>query len=494
MVYQHFDVVKLHCSMWITCVYSPCYTCLPADRGEMDQSELWDGVLADLQLSLSPAHYATWIAPLVLEAMGEVEEKLELTLKAPSPYVRGMIIDRYQHQICDCVERITGREAVLKIVIGTKTEKEAAPKTAETQENKVTLFSQPSESTTPQHNLNPRLTLDTYVVGSSNNFAHAAALGVIKNPGRKYNPLFIYGGVGLGKTHLMHAVGHAILENNPRARILYISAETFGNELIASLQSKKTASFKKRYRSCDVLLVDDIQFISGKEYTQEEFFHTFNELYMSERQIILTSDRPPQEIPKIEERLSSRFLGGLTVDIQPPDYEMRVAILTQKAKEMGLSVTGEALSLIAEHSITNARELEGVFRRVAAMADAKGEEISATLVSSFFGVAGGGRKLRLRPTTVIAKTARYYGYKTQDLLGNSRKAPLVNARHIAMYLIKTELDLPHEQIGEVFGGRDHTTVMHAVDKISVAISTDPQVGRAIAEIKQQLSHSGDEES
>jgi chromosomal replication initiator protein len=451
-----------------------------------DINAIWSSIKAELQLSVSLAHFNTWISPLSATSWEVGEGISTLELGCPSTFVRAMILDKYKGQIIEAAERISGKEVKLSVIIGEK-----AVNTKDIPVSESPLFSQEPQSQIQgtQHNLNPRLTMETYVVGSSNNFAHAAAMGVIKNPGRKYNPLFIYGGVGLGKTHLMHAIGHEILASNPRAKILYISAETFGNDLIASLQSKKIANFKKRYRSCDVLMVDDIQFISGKEYTQEEFFHTFNELYMSERQIILTSDRPPQEIPKIEERLSSRFLGGLTVDIQPPDYEMRAAILTQKAKEMGITVSSQALSLIAEHSATNARELEGIFRRIVALADSKNQTVNPELVSGFYGVVQEGRRMRLRPNIIIGKVAKYYGFKTQELTNNSRKAPLVAARHVAMFLIKTELDIPHEQIGEIFGGRDHTTIMHAVEKITTEISTNQQVGRAISEIKHELSTS-----
>ena len=233
-------------------------------------------------------------------------------------------------------------------------------------------------------------------------------------------------------------------------------------------------------------MVDDIQFISGKEFTQEEFFHTFNELHMNERQIILSSDRPPQEMAKIEERLSSRFMGGLTVDIQPPDFEMRVAILTQKAKEMGLSIPPESISLVAEKTATNIRELEGVFRKVVAVADQRGGEISGELVREFFGVEQERRTQRIRPSLVINKTAQYFEYKTGDLTGKSRKAPITNARHIAMYLIKTELDIPYEQIGELFGGRDHTTAMHGVLKVTEGIKTEAEVAKHIADIKHMV--------
>jgi len=452
----------------------------------MEVSELWGGIEAELETKLSSAHFNTWIKPLIPTEFVIEGSIGKLTLSAPSSYVRAMALDHYQNLIVEAGERISKKTLSLSVTIGSiQAEKNNKKESEEIESGLFESRSTPNLET--RHNLNPRLTLESYVVGSSNNFAHAAALGVIKNPGRKYNPLFIYGGVGLGKTHLMHGIGHALFANNPRARILYISAETFGNDLIASLQSKRISSFKKRYRSCDVLLVDDIQFIAGKEYTQEEFFHTFNELYMSERQIILTSDRPPQEIPKIEERLSSRFLGGLTVDIQPPDYEMRAAILTQKAAEMKIEVGAESLSMIAERSTTNARELEGVFRSIVALADSKKSPITTELVSEFFGVVKEGKKMRMRPSSIISTVAKYYGFRTQELVGSSRKAPLVMARHVAMYLIKTELEVPHEQIGEIFGGRDHTTIMHAVEKITGEISVNQGVGKAIAEIKHELS-------
>jgi chromosomal replication initiator protein len=447
-------------------------------------AEIWRGVLVELQLTTSEANFGTWIRPLSLVSIEEQgEERLVATINCPSPYHQKTLSLRYAGQIQQSLSKLTGKTTEVIFNLGKSIQID--PMREEKAEDSP-LFQLPQAGPTRTHTLNPRLTFESYVVGSSNNFAYAAAQGVVKSPGKKYNPLFIYGGVGLGKTHLMHAIGHALLSEHPELQILYISTETFGNELVASLQSKKTVSFKKRYRSADVLLVDDIQFISGKEYIQEEFFHTFNELYMSERQIILTSDRPPQEIAKIEERLTSRFLGGLTVDIQPPDYEMRVAILTQKAKEMELTLPPETIAIIAERTATNARELEGIFRRIVALADSKKTQITVELVQNYFGVEKEQRVSRLRPTTIINKTAQYFAFKTTDLIGNSRKAPLVNARHIAMYLMKKELEMPHEQIGEALGGRDHTTVMHAVEKITATIGDNMRISRAVAEIKQLL--------
>jgi len=445
-------------------------------------NDVWKAVLAEMELSTSAVHFSTWIKTLEMEAMEEGGDgRVIATLRCPSPYHQHMVEQRYLGQLRKAVERLITKPVEIVLLVG-----KAIPTTTGTWE--ATLFSPTDKvtGTTGSHNLNPRLTFETYVVGSSNNFAHAAAKGVVQSPGKKYNPLFIYGGVGLGKTHLMHAVGHELYKMNKGWKILYVSAETFANDLIASLQSKRTATFKKRYRSCDLLMIDDVQFIAGKEYTQEEFFHTFNELYMSERQIILTSDRPPQEMAKIEERLSSRFMGGLTVDIQPPDYEMRVAILTQKTQELGLSVPGEALALLAEKAETNIRELEGVYRKLVAMADARNTQLSADLVREFFGVEKERRTQRLRPVSIIAKTAQYFGYKSSDLTGKSRKAPLATARHVAMYLIKDELGVPYEQTGEMFGGRDHTTVMHAVEKIGEGMRAQPELAKQVADVRHLL--------
>ena len=330
------------------------------------------------------------------------------------------------------------------------------------------------------------MTFESYVVGGSNNFAYAAAQGAAKSPGTRYNPLFIYGGVGLGKTHLMQATGHAIYKDHPDWNIMYISAETFGSDLIASLQNKKTAAFKKKYRAPNVLLVDDIQFIAGKEYIQEKFFHTFNELYMSQRQVILTSDHPPQEISKLEERLSSRFMGGLMVDVQSPDFETRVAILTQKCEALKISIPSEAISLIAERTTTNIRELEGALQGIYAKALPSGGEITSDIVREYFGAEKERRSQRIRPNSIINKTAQYFMFKPTELTGESRKAPLATARHTAMYLLYKELTIPYEQVGRLFGGRDHTTIMHAVEKIEEKIKTDPAMAKIIADIKHGL--------
>lgn len=449
----------------------------------MDMISTWKAVLGELELSVSPIYFPTWIKPLSIASLEKLNDESQLvTILCPSSYHQTMISQRYQGQIQRSLERICELKTELAYIIGKD------PSSNPTQ-IPTPLFD-PTPSMTSQgeghHNLNPRLTFETYVVGGSNNFAYAAAQGAAKSPGTRHNPLFIYGGVGLGKTHLMQAVGHAIYKVHPDWNIMYIPAETFGSDLIASLQNKKTPAFKKKYRAPNVLLVDDIQFIAGKEYIQEEFFHTFNDLYMSQRQIVLTSDRPPQEISKLEERLSSRFMGGLMVDVQSPDFETRVAILTQKCESLNLTIPSEAISLIAERTTTNIRELEGVLQGILTKTLPGGGEITSDIVREYFGAEHERRTQRIRPNSVITKTASYFAFKPAELIGSSRKAPLTAARHTAMYLLYNDLQLPYEQVGRLFGGRDHTTVIHAVEKIADKIKTDPGMAKIIADIKHGL--------
>lgn len=445
---------------------------------------MWKAVQAELELTVSSVHFSTWIKPLALESLGEpAGGRRVATIRCPSQYHQQMVEQRYQGQIQKSLERLTSEAIELSLKVGGEKKEDAekgrAPLFENTEEDK-------NKRNVNARGLSPQLTFASYVVGSSNNFAYAAGKAVAKSPGARYNPLFIYGGVGLGKTHLMQAIGNSICEDHPEWTVMYLSAETFVNELIANLQNRRMTSFKKKYRSADVLLVDDIQFIAGKEAMQEEFFHTFNELYMHQRQIILTSDRPPLEINKLEERLSSRFMGGLTVDVQMPDFETRMAILSQKNEALRLEIPPEALSLIAESSTTNIRELEGVLQSIMAKAEVVGGGITAEMVREYFGTTSERRSKRLRPVTIIAKTSQYFNYKSADVVGQSRKAPLVKARHLTAYLLKTELRLPYEQIGEVLGGRDHTTIMHGVEKINKAILSDPELGKIVADIKRLL--------
>lgn len=450
----------------------------------MDKDAVWKAVLTDLKLSLSPVNYSTWIKPLELEAVEGAGEGYVITIKCPAAYHQQMLETRYLGQIKKICERVSNAKVEIATKVGRNSSDQTKDKAAPLFETLNAAIKKRVE--TGQHNLNPRLTFETYVVGASNNFAYAAAAGVAKSPGTRYNPLFIYGGVGLGKTHLMHSVGHAIYAEHPDWEIMYLSAETFGNDLISSLQNKRTAQFKKKYRTPNVLLVDDIQFIAGKEYIQEEFFHTFNELYMSQRQIILTSDKPPQEISKLEERLSSRFMGGLTVDVQMPDFETRMAILNQKCGVLGVQVPPEALSIIAERAVTNIRELEGTLQAIISRSVAAGGEVTSEIAREYFGAEKERRSQRVRPAAVISKVSQYFSFKPSELTGPSRKAPLAMARHVAMYVLYSDLNIPYEQIGMLFGGRDHTTIMHAVEKIGEKLKIDPGMGKVVADIKHEL--------
>jgi len=338
-------------------------------------------------------------------------------------------------------------------------------------------------------NLHPRYTFDNLIVGNSNNFAYAAAQGIVKNPGLSYNPFFIWGGVGVGKTHLMQAIGHELVKTNPQAKVKYFPAETFGNELISSLKSKTINQFKDRYRQCDCILVDDIQFIAGKEYIQEEFFHTFNALHMSGKQIVLTSDRKPSDINNLEDRLVSRFMGGLTVDIQPPDFEMRSAIILQKALQKGISIDSDALSLLAEKIESNTREIEGKMQQISVTALSQNIQLlDLNFVRNFFHQPNPSQESQkpINPRHLISVCAKYFDIKTGDLVGNLRKKDLVLARHLTAYLLLTDISLPLKEVGHLLGGRDHTSIMHARDKITSDLSTNSQLKHQISEIRSLL--------
>ncbi|MBU1026356.1 MAG: chromosomal replication initiator protein DnaA [Candidatus Margulisbacteria bacterium] len=336
--------------------------------------------------------------------------------------------------------------------------------------------------------LNQRYTFDSFVIGHGNRFAHAASLAVAEAPAKAYNPLFLYGGVGLGKTHLMQAIGHHLASSNPRAKILYISSETFTNELINAIRDDKTLHFKNKYRNIDLLLVDDIQFLAGKERTQEEFFHTFNALYENGKQIVVSSDRPPKEIPTLEERLRSRFEWGLTADIQPPDYETRIAILKKKAELSDLSIQDEILSYMASKIQSNIRELEGALIRVIAFASLHGSELNITLVDKVLkDIVGPVTAKTNISIDIIKKTAaEFYSISLDDMSAKIRTKEIATARQVAMYLARelTKSSLP--KIGEEFGGRDHTTVLHAHDKIKTARKNDLEIKQAIKAITEKL--------
>lgn len=335
--------------------------------------------------------------------------------------------------------------------------------------------------------LNSKYTFETFVIGKSNDFAYAAAKAVADNPAKAYNPLFIYGGVGLGKTHLMHAIGQRIIEKRPLAKISYITSETFTNELIQSIQSNRNAQFRDKYRNVDVLMVDDIQFIAGKESTQEEFFHTFNALRDYDRQIIITSDKPPKDIPTLEERLRTRFEWGLIANIQPPDLETRIAILRNKAKMETLDVDSDVLSFIAEKVNSNIRELEGSLNRVIAYSVLTKQEISLKLAETALkDILPDGGKMKITPELIQQIVADYFSIDVKDLIGKRKDKKVVFPRHISMYLIRTMTDLSLSDIGGCFGGRDHTTVINAYDKISSELQIKPDLAVKLEDIMKRI--------
>jgi chromosomal replication initiator protein len=344
---------------------------------------------------------------------------------------------------------------------------------------------------TPDPGLNRRYTFDRFVVGGDNQLAAAACSAVAEKPARMYNPLFLYGGVGLGKTHLMHAIGNAILASDASRRVAYVPSEQFMNELVTAIQEGTTADFRRRYRQMDLLLVDDVHFLEGKERTQEEFFHTFNALYDAHKQIVLTSDRPPKEIPGLEERLVSRFEWGLVADIKVPDYETRVAILRKKAADDHLSLDPEVIDFIALSCTSSVRELEGAIIKLLAYSSLKNQEVSVTLAKAALQGVLGSRTPDtgpgLSPRQVQETVAKQWGVETSALASKRRTKDLTVPRQVAMYLIKELLDLPLVQIGSLFGGRDHSTVIHSIRKVEATLATSPSFERKVVAVREELS-------
>ena len=442
----------------------------------MDLVRLWKNTQEELKISLAPAIFQTFVLKTQLVNI----ENNVATIGCPNTYSVDFNKKRHYDSIKNALDNQTKTDNTLNFIV-----QETIKTDSDT--NNTPLFSY-SSNRPNNSSLHPKYTFDTLVVGNSNNFAYAAAQGIVKNPGLSYNPFFIWGGVGVGKTHLMQAIGHELLKKNPDLKIKYFSAETFGNELVNALKTKNMNQFKDKYRNLDCILVDDIQFIAGKEYTQEEFFHTFNSLHMNGKQVILTSDRKPSEIDHLEDRLVSRFMGGLTVDIQLPDYEMRIAIISQKIEEKGIKITPEAVEFLANNIESNIREIEGKIQQISvqAMAQQIGE-IDLFFVQNFFNLNLDTNNYelntKLNPRHIISICAKHFNIKTSDLCGKSRKKELVTARHITAYLLLTQINLPLEEVGHLLGGRDHTSIMHARDKIHTDFSTNSQTRQLINQIK-----------
>ena len=435
----------------------------------------WERALPTIKGQMSSQGFAAWVHPL--EIMYVDEERL--VFGTDDKFALSILRKRYESLIYDAVHMAFGRtydiEFVDKLIPYTPPVPEPqAPKEA------------PREATMlgGMNTLNPKYTFDAFVVGSSNRFAHSAALAVAELPSHAYNPLFLYGGVGLGKTHLMHAIGHYITQTTPDARILYCTGEDFTNALITSLRKNNSQALRDILRTVDVLMVDDIQFIAGKNSTQEEFFHTFNQLHTSGKQIIISSDRPPKEIPTLEERLRSRFEWGLIVDIQKPDFETRLAILQKKVRSEHMEIDDTMLSIIAERVLSNIRELEGSLNRVNAEVQLHGATITKELIENSLNAIMGARDVRnITPDAIIATVCSFYQVELSDIRSEKRSRKIAQPRQVAMYLVREMTPLSTTRIGELFGGRDHSTVMHACDKVSRDIKEDPQFAQIIENLK-----------
>jgi len=448
----------------------------------MDIASIWKNVKEELKIDLSTGVFKVYIESTTLISL----ENNIATVGCPFTNIAQTNQQKYYSNFKTALDRHTSSNNILKFQVNSLIQKPS--KSIES----TPLFSyQPATSpivSALKSGLHPKYTFDQLVVGNSNNFAYAAAQGIVKNPGLSYNPFFIWGGVGVGKTHLMQAIGHEMLKNNPDLKLKYFPAETFGNDLIAALKTKNMTQFKNKYRQLDCILVDDIQFISGKDFTQEEFFHTFNTLHMAGKQVILTSDRKPNEIKGLEDRLVSRFMGGLTVDIQAPDFEMRCAIIQDLATKKGSLIDPDAVNFLAERIDTNTRELEGKVGEIVISAQSKNlPSITLNIVESAFNgeSLNNSSKLtseKLTPRHLISVCARHFNIKTGDLIGSSRKKELVLARHVTAYLLLTQALLPLEEVGHLLGDRDHTSIMHARDKVNTSPQLKPLINQIIASL------------
>ena len=443
--------------------------------------ELWQKILNEMKSKISKPSYDTWLSETTVRSL---EDNI-LSISVPNEFIKNWLDQKYTDVIDTLLFEITGVNLSVKFEIEDEINEEEANKMQQVEKNTVS-------DREIQQMLNPKYTFETFVVGAANRFAHAAALAVAEAPAKSYNPLFIYGGVGLGKTHLMHAIGHYVREYHPELKVIYLSSEKFTNEFINAIMDNKAESFRNKYRNVDILLVDDIQFLAGKESTQEEFFHTFNTLHEENKQIIISSDRPPKEIPTLEDRLRSRFEWGLITDISPPDLETRTAILSKKAKAEGLNdIPNEVMLYIANQIDTNIRELEGALIRVIAYSSLINQDIDTQLAAEALkDIIPNNRPKKITVKLIQEFIGEKYQVTVDEFLSKKRTKNIAFPRQIAMYLSRELTDLSLPKIGQEFGGRDHTTVIHAHKKISEMMEEDTQfkteINTFIEEIKSSL--------
>ena len=458
----------------------------------MDAKQVWRAALGELQVSLSPANFETWLRDTQLI---DVDEQ-RFRIAVPNGFAKDWLETRYRSLISQTLARIVGYSVQVEFAVLAS----EAPVAASA--NGGGGGQSPSVAPAAQHvrleptrvggeggttNINPRYTFSNFIVGSANRLAHAASLSVAERPGHAYNPLFLYGGVGLGKTHLMHAIGNQVIAKFPRKRVVYATSEKFTNEFITSIQQGKIDDFRARYRRIDLLLIDDIQFIADKERTQEEFFHTFNAIHEDGKQIVLSSDRPPKAILTLEERLRSRFEWGLIADLTAPDLETRIAILRAKAEEGAVPITSDVIEFIARKVVSNIRELEGALNRIVAYASMGAMPISIELAQAVLSnVLYNPKKRQVTPERIAMAVADYYGVQMEALKGQKRDKAIVMPRQVAMFLMREETDVSLLRIGAELGGRDHSTVLHACDKITRESAVNDELRREIAAVRELI--------
>jgi chromosomal replication initiator protein len=464
----------------------------------MDAKQVWRAALGELQVSLSPANFETWLRDTMLV---DVDDN-RFRIAVPNGFAKDWLESRYRSLISQTLARIVGYSVQVEFVVGTPPElggdgeAEAAPAPAPAipERSLATPSSQHVRVEATRvggeggaTNINTRYTFANFIVGSANRLAHAASLSVAERPGHAYNPLFLYGGVGLGKTHLMHAIGNQVAAKFPRKRVVYATSEKFTNEFITSIQQGKIDDFRSRYRRIDLLLIDDIQFIADKERTQEEFFHTFNAIHEDGKQIVLSSDRPPKAILTLEERLRSRFEWGLIADLTAPDLETRIAILRAKAEEGGVPITSDVIEFIARKVVSNIRELEGALNRIVAYASMGAMPISIELAQAVLSnVLYNPKKRQITPERIVKAVSDYYGVGLDALKGQKRDKAIVVPRQIAMFLMREETDVSLLRIGAELGNRDHSTVLHACDKITRESSANDELRREISAVRELI--------
>jgi chromosomal replication initiator protein dnaA len=448
----------------------------------MSEKEIWDKVLEIAQERISNTSYQTFIKDTQLYSLKNDEAIILVSL----PFNASWLNQRYSEIMQAIIYDVIGYEVKPHFISEDELASYNNVNTQEVQEPQV-QHSSIDDKTWGKEQFNMHNTFDTFVIGPGNRFPHAASLAVAEAPAEAYNPLFIYGGVGLGKTHLMHAIGHHVLSNKPNAKVIYTSSEKFTNEFIKSIRDNETEAFREKYRKIDVLLIDDIQFIQNKEQTQEEFFHTFNELHQNNKQIVISSDRPPKEIAKLEDRLRSRFEWGLIVDITPPDYETRMAILQKKIEEENLDIPPEALNYIANQIQSNIRELEGALTRLLAYSKLQGKPITTELTAEALkDIIQSPKSKKITIQDIQKIVGQYYSVRIEDFSAKKRTKSIAYPRQIAMYLSRELTDFSLPKIGEEFGGRDHTTVIHAHEKIANDIKSDPTFKQEVENLEKEI--------